>query len=200
MDLTKHRAKSDRRMVAINRILKRASQPGSAIGTLFATWVPTPLGHMLAVADRARLHLLEFADRKALPREIENLQRVTRSSIEFGTSPPLRSIATELKAYFAGASVRFRTPIAQSGSVFSLQVWRVLSKIKPGATKTYAQLAAAAGRPSAIRAAGRANGANVHTIVVPCHRVVGSDGSLTGYGGGLWRKRWLLDHERYAFV
>ncbi len=92
--------------------------------------------------------------------------------------------------------MRFQTPLALNASAFTRTVWQALREVLCGSTQSYAGLARSIGSPSSVRAVARANGANQIAIVIPCHRVIGSDGSLTGYGGGLWRKRWLLEHER----
>ncbi len=165
---------------------------------LKADWIDTPIGAMLAVADEHALHLLEFSDRKALPGELARLRTATRSAITFGRSPPIDQMKAELVAYFNGRSARFHTPLARHGSAFKRTVWDALSAIPPSATRSYADIAAAIGKPSAVRAVAAANGANQVAIVIPCHRVIGADGLLTGYGGGLWRKRWLIEHERRA--
>jgi methylated-DNA-[protein]-cysteine S-methyltransferase len=115
--------------------------------------------------------------------------------LEKGAAPA--SVTRSLDAYFDGdlnalASVRTAT----GGTPFQRAVWRALRAVKPGTTKSYSQIAARIGRPTASRAVGAANGSNPIAIVVPCHRVIGANGALTGYGGGLPRKRWLLDHER----
>lgn len=102
----------------------------------------------------------------------------------------------ELEAYFAGESAVFTTTLAPAGTEFQRRVWEELLQIPAGQTRSYAEIARAIGRPSAVRAVARANATNPISILVPCHRVIGSDGSLTGYGGGLDRKKWLLDHER----
>ena len=102
----------------------------------------------------------------------------------------------ELRAYFDGRSAGFSTPLALHGSAFTRSVWDELMAIPSGVTRAYSEVAAAIGRPAAVRAVARANGANQIGIVIPCHRVIGADGTLTGYGGGLWRKRWLIEHER----
>ena len=162
---------------------------------LKADWIETPIGAMLAVADPHALHLLEFFDRKALPAELSRLRERTRSSISSGWAAPIQ-IEAELRVYFDARPVIFSTVLARSGSAFAQCVWQELVAIPPGVTRSYAELAAALGRPSATRAVARANGANQIAIVVPCHRVIGSDGSLTGYGGRLWRKQWLIEHER----
>ncbi len=163
---------------------------------LKAEWIDTPIGSMLAVADDHALHLLEFFDRTALPNELKRLRQATRSAITFGRTPIIERIDAELRRYFAGEGTTFDTPLAAHGSPFTRTVWDALMAIPPGTTRSYAEIAVAAGRPTATRAVARANGANQIAIVIPCHRVIGSDGSLTGYGGGLWRKDWLLRHER----
>ena len=165
---------------------------------LKADWIETPIGAMLAVADPHALHLLEFFDRRALPAELIRVRASTRSSISFGRLAPIARVEAELRAYFDGRSTTFLTPLVHHGSAFARRVWQELATIPPGATRSYADIAAALNQPSAVRAVARANGGNQVAIVVPCHRVVGSDGALTGYGGGLWRKRWLIEHERKA--
>lgn len=163
---------------------------------LKADWLDTPIGSMLAVASRDALYLLEFIDRPALPNEIERLKLLTSSEIIFGRSAPLDQVERELAAYFTGHSPAFYTPLAEFGSVFTRKVWDALRAIPLGELRSYSALAADIGQASASRAVARANGANQISIVIPCHRVIGADGSLTGYGGGLWRKRWLIEHER----
>ncbi len=162
---------------------------------LLADWIDTPLGPMIAVSCPHRLHLLEFADRKALPREMKRLAASQPGGIGFGRPAPTDQIAEELHAYFAGTSGQFDTPLALHGTPFQRAVWEVLRDIPAGETRSYSQIAADLGRPSATRAVARANGANQLALVVPCHRVLGADGSLTGYGGGLWRKQRLIEIE-----
>jgi AraC family transcriptional regulator of adaptative response/methylated-DNA-[protein]-cysteine methyltransferase len=163
---------------------------------LRADWIESPIGTMLAVADAHALHLLEFFDRTALPTELKKLREATRSSITFGRTPVIDRIEAELRDYFEGRRLAFDTPLARHGSAFTKAVWDALVAIPPGSTRSYGDIAHAAGRHTAVRAVARANGANQLAIVIPCHRVIGADGSLTGYGGGLWRKDWLLRHER----
>jgi AraC family transcriptional regulator of adaptative response/methylated-DNA-[protein]-cysteine methyltransferase len=167
-----------------------------AARALFATWLDTPLGPMTAIADEAALHLLEYADRRGLERQIERVRLRARAGIVPGRTGPIAQIEAELAAYFAGRSMRFETPLAQHGSPFQSAVWHALVAIPPGQTRSYAELAHAIERPAAVRAAAQANGANPLAIIVPCHRVINADGTLGGYGGGVPRKRWLLDHER----
>ncbi|MGI9285107.1 MAG: bifunctional transcriptional activator/DNA repair enzyme AdaA [Pseudomonadales bacterium] len=163
---------------------------------LRADWIETPVGPMIAVADEHALHLLEFFDRKALPTELQRLKKATGSTIGVGRFPPIAQIAAELERYFAGESVAFKTRLALHGSLFTQTVWDSLRNIPTGETRSYSVMAADIGKPSASRAVARANGANQIAIVIPCHRVIGAKGALTGYGGGLWRKEWLLKHEK----
>jgi AraC family transcriptional regulator of adaptative response/methylated-DNA-[protein]-cysteine methyltransferase len=163
---------------------------------LFAAWLDTPLGPMTAVGDDEALYLLEYADRRGLEGQVGRLRARVKAGIVPGRTGPIAQIEAELAAYFDGSSMRFETPLARLGSPFQRAVWDALLAIPPGQTRSYAELARAVGRPRAVRALGQANGANPFAIVVPCHRVINADGALGGYGGGLPRKRWLLDHER----
>ncbi len=167
-----------------------------AARVLFAAWLETPLGALTAIGDEEALYLLDYADRRGLERQIERLRGRARAGIVPGRTGPIAQIEAELAAYFEGCSMRFETPLARPGSPFQNAVWDALHAIPPGQTLSYAEIAHAIGRPGAARAAGRANGANPFAIVIPCHRVINADGGLGGYGGGLARKRWLLDHER----
>jgi AraC family transcriptional regulator of adaptative response/methylated-DNA-[protein]-cysteine methyltransferase len=162
---------------------------------LKANWIDTPLGAMVAVSDRRALHLLEFIDRKALPRELKRLKATTKGGIGIGSMPPTEQIEAELAMYFRAEGACFNVPIVLHGSPFTRQVWRALREIPPGGITSYGELARSIGKPSAVRAVARANGANQIALVIPCHRVIGADGSLTGYGGGLWRKQQLIDLE-----
>lgn len=162
---------------------------------LLADWIDTPLGAMVAISCQHQLHLLEFADRKALPREMIRLQKAQPGGIGFGRPPPTAQVAEELSRYFAGNEARFDTPLALHGTAFEREVWRYLLQIPAGETRSYSQIARDLGRASATRAVARANGSNQIAVVVPCHRVLAADGSLTGYGGGLWRKQRLIEIE-----
>jgi AraC family transcriptional regulator of adaptative response/methylated-DNA-[protein]-cysteine methyltransferase len=169
-----------------------------ATRALFAAWIDTPVGPMTAIADERALYLLEFVDRRGLEREIERLRVKQKAGIAPGRTAPIVQIERELASYFAGRSTTFETPLECDGSPFQKAVWDALKTIPPGETWSYAQLARAVGRPRAVRAVGTANGANTLAIVIPCHRVINANGELGGYGGGLPRKRWLLEHERRA--
>jgi len=155
----------------------------------------TPLGPMLAGATDAGLCLLEFTDRRMLERQIAILERRLRARTAPGTHPILTHAEAELTEYFAGGRRTFDLPIDLRGTAFQMQVWEELRRIPYGETRSYGEQARRIGRPAAVRAVGRANGENRLAIVVPCHRVVGADGALTGYGGGLWRKKKLLELE-----
>jgi AraC family transcriptional regulator of adaptative response/methylated-DNA-[protein]-cysteine methyltransferase len=162
---------------------------------LKATWLDSPLGPMLAVADEKELYLLEFVERRGLEKEIERLRLRLKAAIIPGMTEPLRSIERELKNYFEGTLKKFKTPFFLLGSPFQQRVWNELLKIPYGTTRSYAAQAALMGEPKATRAVANANGANQLAIVIPCHRIVNSNGALGGYGGGMARKEWLLQHE-----
>lgn len=181
---------------AFTRVFGTAPSQARELDCLYARWFETPLGPLLALANDNGLHLLEFVDRRGLERELQALRRRVRHHVVPGAHRYLDQIGDELAAYFAGDSLRFTTPVRLDGSPFQCEVWEALRAIPPGATRSYAEVAATIGRNSAVRAVGRANGDNKLAIIVPCHRVIGADGTLTGYGGGLWRKAWLLEHER----
>jgi AraC family transcriptional regulator, regulatory protein of adaptative response / methylated-DNA-[protein]-cysteine methyltransferase len=157
--------------------------------------VPTPLGPMLLGTTDAGVCLLEFTDRRMLETQLRRL--ATRLNCVFlpGTNEVGERMEAELRSYFDGTSNEFRTPLVTPGSEFQQRVWAALRAIPFGTTRSYAEQARSIDVPTAVRAVARANGDNRIAIVIPCHRVVGSDGRLTGYGGGLWRKRWLLHHE-----
>lgn len=172
--------------------------PGSftADGLIKADYIDTPLGAMIALCDRTHLHLLEFADRKALPTELRRLHQSFKGRIGIGRQGPMDHLQRELEAYFSGRGAQFSLPMAFHGSDFTKSVWHALVEIPAGETRSYSTIANQIGRPTAVRAVARANGANQIALLVPCHRVLGADGSLTGYGGGLWRKQKLIDIER----
>ncbi|MEE9426670.1 MAG: trifunctional transcriptional activator/DNA repair protein Ada/methylated-DNA--[protein]-cysteine S-methyltransferase [Paracoccaceae bacterium] len=180
---------------AFARVLGMAPSSFTGNELLRADWFDTPLGPMIAVADKRHLMMLEFFERKSLASELKKLQKAARGSIGIGRLPPIDQIEAEMQGFFTGQLRKFKTPLAPVGTPFSKSVWDQLCEIPVGETRSYADVARAIDRPSATRAVARANGANPIAIVVPCHRVIGSDGSLTGYGGGLWRKRWLIEHE-----
>lgn len=162
---------------------------------LCADWFETRLGPMLAVASESCLVLLEFVDRRGLERQIKTLRRRFGQAVVPGSNPVLDQARRELEEYFEGERQRFDVPIDAPGSEFEERVWQALREVPFGSTISYGELAEQAGRAGAARPTGRANGANRLAIVLPCHRVIGADGALTGYAGGVDRKRWLLEHE-----
>ena len=172
--------------------------PGRArdAALLTATWIETPLGPMLAIAGDRGLELLEFVDRRALENELHALREKLGAAIVPGDHPILTRTSAQLREYFAGRRREFDIPLNQHGSPFQLAAWKALCEIPYGETRSYSDMARRVGSPGAVRAIGRVNGQNQLAIVVPCHRVIRADGSLCGYGGGKWRKQWLLDHEK----
>jgi len=172
--------------------------PGEARDTplLTAAWIETPLGPMLAIAGDRGLELLEFVDRRALETELRELRRSLGSAIVPGDHPILRQTRRELSEYFDRRRREFTMPLNQRGSEFQLKAWRALCRIPYGETRSYSDMAREVGSPAAVRAIGRVNGQNRIAIIVPCHRVIRADGTLCGYGGGRWRKQWLLEHEQ----
>ena len=162
---------------------------------LLSCTIPTPLGDMLAVACARGLCLLEFVDQQGVARELVQVEAARGAVAQAGDSPILAQLRTELAQYFAGQRQRFGVPLDLVGTPFQQAAWQALLGIPYGQTCSYAQQAQAIGKPRATRAVAAANGANKVSIIVPCHRVIGSDGSLTGFGGGLPRKQALLALE-----
>ena len=158
--------------------------------------ITTPLGNMFAVADSRGLVLCEFHDRPMLPLQVQRVERICGGTPVEGTNGILDQTQRELNEYFLGQREDFTIPLILDGTPFQSRVWRALRDIPYGATESYGALAARIGDPKAVRAVGLANGANPISIIIPCHRVIGSNGSLTGYGGGLPTKRALLDLEQ----
>ena len=157
----------------------------------------TPIGDMLVVADeQERLRALGWADLKA---RLDRTLAVLYGSLQLRSQPVASSIRNALLAYLEGKLDAIDAiTVETGGTAFQRSVWEGLRSIPVGTTMSYADFATRIGRPKAVRAVGHANGSNPICIVVPCHRLIGADGSLTGYGGGLPRKRWLLDHEAAA--
>jgi AraC family transcriptional regulator of adaptative response/methylated-DNA-[protein]-cysteine methyltransferase len=162
--------------------------------------VATPLGPMLVGAGSEALCLLEFVDRRALPNQIERIRTRLKAVFVPGSNEVVVRAAAQIAEYFEGRRNTFDLPLAPAGTPFQREVWDALCAIPFGETRSYAELARSIGRPAAVRAVGKANGDNALAIVVPCHRVVGADGRLVGYGGGLWRKKRLLELERGVAV
>ena len=156
----------------------------------------TPLSPMYACASSKGICLLEFTDRRMLETEFKDLRKRLQAVVLPGDNPHLDHVQSEIQEYFSGKRKKFTVPLHTPGTEFQKSVWRSLMDIPYGETRSYAQQAALLGKPTAIRAVGSANGHNRISIIIPCHRVIGSDGNLTGYGGGLHRKKWLLDFEK----
>jgi methylated-DNA-[protein]-cysteine S-methyltransferase len=156
----------------------------------------TPIGELLIVADRAgNLRTIDWTDHEARMRLLLDRQ-YGKGAYAIGAARDPGGLTRAMRAYFKGDIAAIDSlPVETAGTPFQRSVWRALRHIKSGRTISYAELARRIGKPKAVRAAGLANGQNPISIVVPCHRVIGSDGSLTGYGGGLPRKQWLLEHE-----
>lgn len=162
---------------------------------LKAAWVDTPLGAMIAMADDDALYLLEFSDRRGLELEVERMRKKLKCAIVPGDNAILQQTEKELSEYFDGSRQDFTLPLSFYGTDFQKTVWSTLRELPYGQTCSYADLANMVGNKNAVRAVARANGSNQCALIIPCHRVIGSDGSLTGYAGGLARKQWLIDHE-----
>lgn len=158
-------------------------------------WIETPLGSMIAAADSEQLHLLEFSDRRMLPVQIDRLRRIIGCDFAPGTNSIIEALESELADYFSGDLRQFNTPIAMEGTEFQVRVWNQLLNIPYGETLSYSDLGRKIGVEAGPRAIGRANGDNRIAILIPCHRVIRADGTLCGYGGGLWRKQRLLELE-----
>jgi len=156
----------------------------------------TPLGPVFACATDDGVCLLEFTDRKILEDQFKELQKRFNAVILPGKNNHLSSLQNQLAEYFNGSRKAFTIPLVAPGTDFRVQVWQVLHDIPYGQTVSYQQQAKMLGRPEAVRAVASANGMNRIAILIPCHRVVGSDGKLRGYGGGLARKKWLIEFER----
>ena len=169
--------------------------PDGALFMAYFEVLDSPLGRLLVGGSDEGAHLIKFVDQResedALVAEVEAAagEPATRGG------QAADQTARQLEQYFAGSRAEFELPLAPRGTAFQLAVWQALRSIPPGETTSYGAIAEAIGKPSASRAVGAANGRNPLSIVVPCHRVIGANGTLTGYGGGLERKAWLLNHE-----
>ena len=170
-----------------------AQVPAPARAPLSACMIETPLGRMVALFGAQGLHLLEFADRLALPASMSRFAR--GYALVSGRPPQADRLERDLAAYFGGSDAGFSVPLVLGGNPFARTVWRALQTIPPGETRSYGTLARMIGRPEAVRAVAAANGRNEIAILIPCHRIIAADGSLTGYGGGIARKRGLLALE-----
>jgi AraC family transcriptional regulator of adaptative response/methylated-DNA-[protein]-cysteine methyltransferase len=158
--------------------------------------IETELGTMIAGATDDGICLLEFDGRRILDTEFRYLEKHFNSTFREGENTHIALLFRELKEYFDGTLKSFSVQLITPGTAFQQAVWKELLNIPYGTTRSYMEQSVALGNAASIRAVANANGMNRISIVIPCHRVIGSDGSLTGYGGGLKRKKWLLDHEK----
>ncbi len=156
----------------------------------------TPLGPMIVIGNEEGIYLLEFTDRRMLETELKQLEKNFKASILPGSNKNINQLKRELNEYFEGNRKNFDVPLKIFGTEFQKKAWNALGNIPYGKTRSYKTQAEIIGHPKAVRAVGTANGCNRIAIVIPCHRVIGENGKLTGYGGGLWRKQWLLNHEK----
>jgi len=191
------RAQRGLRRVTLMGGLRRPRRRRAAQGVVRLALVQTPLGPMVAGVVPDGLALLEFADRPMLETQLRVVERRFRGRLEPGRTAIHDRVQRELDVYFAGtAPAAFSVPVVKPGTPFQERVWDALLDIPAGETASYSEIATRIGQPSAVRAVARANGMNRLALVVPCHRVIASDGSLAGYGGGVWRKAALLNQER----
>ncbi len=169
--------------------------PGTEGQIITINRIPTPLGPMMIGVTDEGLCLLEFTDRRMIETQIETLKKRLKADMVTGQHPMIALVKGQLDEYFAGKRKDFELPLVTPGTDFQNKVWKELTTIPYGRTRSYKQQADAIGDVKAVRAVARANGENRLSIVIPCHRVIGSDGSIVGYGGGVHRKQWLLKHE-----
>ncbi len=160
------------------------------------TQIQTPFGELLAGATRQGICLLEFTDTDRVEMQLSRLQKDYRLNGSEGDSPFFALLNQQLQAYFSGHLTQFDLPLDIRGTPFQQQVWRALQTIPYGETRSYQEQADAIQNPKAVRAVANANRNNRISILIPCHRVIGKDGSMTGYGGGIWRKEFLLNLEK----
>jgi len=158
--------------------------------------IETPLGEMAAAATKDGICLLEFTSRPALESEFNRLALTFGETVTSGSNRHLRALKKQVKEYFKGKRKEFSLPLITPGTDFQTAVWNNLKKIPYGKTISYLQLAKSIKNPGAARAVAAANGSNRIAIIIPCHRVIGSDGDLVGYAGGLEKKKWLIEHEK----
>jgi AraC family transcriptional regulator, regulatory protein of adaptative response / methylated-DNA-[protein]-cysteine methyltransferase len=182
-----------------NTAVKPAGSPPGKLKTtdfVAAQFIETPLGTMLIAAVKEGVCMVEFSDRRMLEHNYRQIRKRYGLAVLPVSSDILEKLKTELKAYFQGKLKEFKSPLAIRGTPFQERVWAELRRIPYGQTVSYEDIAVGSGNIKAVRAVARANGMNRISILIPCHRVIGKDGELTGYGGGLWRKRLLIELER----
>lgn len=163
---------------------------------IFSQKIRSPLGMMTACSTEDGICLLAFDRDKGWEKEYSILEKNFGSPFCDGWNEHLKTLVRELDEYFRGTLRVFSVPLVTTGTAFQKSVWKELMNIGYGETRSYLEQSMALGKPESIRAVANANGINRISIIIPCHRVIGSNGSLTGYGGGLERKKWLLEHEK----
>lgn len=163
---------------------------------LKSSWFDSPLGPMLVISDEEGLYLLEFVERRGLEKEIERLRIKLKAVIVPGNTDHTATIKQELVEYFLGNLKEFKTKIHLIGSPFQIKVWQELMRVPYGETRSYMAQADAIGKPKAFRAVANANGTNQLAIIIPCHRIIKSNGDLGGYAGGIVRKQRLINMEK----
>ena len=181
---------------AFARTFEAPPNQATLVAPVITSRILTPLGPMIAGATPEGICLLEFADRRMLETQLDRVRRWFGAPVVPGSSNHIDCLSAELDKYFTGNLARFTVPLVIRGTDFQTLAWKQLLRIPYGQTISYEEQAKAMGRPGAQRAVGKANGDNRIAIVIPCHRVVRQNGDLCGYGGGLWRKKYLLDLER----
>ncbi len=181
---------------AFKKIVGTNPSNGKYVNVINIHRLATPLGPMIASATVDGICLLEFTDRRMFPIELKDLRRLLKANFVYGMNGHISNLEKQLVEYFDGKRKTFDVPLVTPGTEFQKSVWRQLQTIPYGRTRSYEEQATAIHNLKAIRAVAQANGHNRIAIVIPCHRVIGKDGKLTGYGGGLWRKKWLLDFEK----
>lgn len=177
------------------KLIGKSPQNSTGKNVILISRLTTPLGPMFVCATANGICLLEFVDRRMLETEFKDLQKWLKAKIIAGENEHIKQLKKEMEEYFKGERKDFEVALETPGTDFQKSVWKALRNIDFGTTSTYQELAIQLKNPKAIRAVASANGCNRIAIVVPCHRVIGKDGSLRGYGGGLERKRWLIEHE-----
>lgn len=169
--------------------------PGTKGDLITVNRLPTPLGPIMVGVTNDGLCLLEFTDRKMIETQIDTLKKRLNAEMVTGQHPMIDKVKEQLDEYFEGSRKAFDLPLVVPGTEFQLKAWNALTEIPYGVTRSYKQQSSVVGNIKAVRAVARANGENRISIVIPCHRIIGSDGSIVGYGGGVHRKQWLLKHE-----
>ena len=181
---------------AFSRTFEVKPNRAQELGAVVTTRILTPMGPMIAGATSEGICLLEFADRRMLETQLDRVRKWFGAAPVPGSNHHIEKLKSELDSYFTGSLTEFTVPLLIKGTDFQVAAWNQLLRIPYGETISYEQQARAMGRLGAQRAVGKANGDNRIAIVIPCHRVVRQNGDLCGYGGGLWRKQFLLDLER----